>query len=193
MAEPLRLVPSDSEPTVSEHALTARLARGDQAAFDEVLRWHWPSVTLFAERALGDADAGHDVAQETFIRLWQHRSEIQQGLLRAFIFRTARNLVLDELRKRSVRRRWGAWLISATPSTPTPSALLDASETERAVAQAISALPTRRREAFTLAYLHDLSYKEVALVLGISAATVKNQVAAALAQLRIALASYQHN
>ena len=192
MAEPLRLVPSDTELAVNEHTLTARLASGEQTALDAILRWQWTSVTLFAERALGDADAGSDIAQETFIRLWQHRSDIQPGLLRAFIFRTARNLVLDELRKRSVRRRWGA-LFVATLSNPTPAAVLDASETERAVARAISTLPARRREAFTLAYLHDLSYKEVAVVLGISAATVKNQVAAALAQLRIALAAHQHD
>src|SRR6266516_3558727 len=175
VAEPLRLVASDSLHAVSDDALVARLAEGDASALDEVLRWQWSSVALFAERALGDADGASDIAQETFIRLWQHRSEIPAGLLRAFIFRAARNLVLDELRKRAVRRRWAPFVEAPLPAA-TPFVVLEATERERAVARAVGGLPARRRAAFVLAHLHDLSYKEVAVVLGVSVATVKNQI-----------------
>jgi RNA polymerase sigma-70 factor (ECF subfamily) len=187
VAEPLQLLLKDPGADVSDDRLAERLAQGDVSALDAVLRRHWSSVTTFAERALGDADAASDVSQETFIRLWQHRGDIQPGLLRAFIFRTVRNLVLDTLRRRAVRRRWA--LFADPPATAeSPAIVLEASETQRVIARAVAALPDRRRASFTLAYLHDLSYKEVAVVLGVSVATVKNQVAAALAQLRATLA-----
>src|SRR5437016_4267795 len=56
-----------------------------------------------------------------------------------------------------------------------------------ALDRAIAGLPGRRREAFTLVHVQQLSYREAAEVMGIAPQTVANQVAAALAQLRCQL------
>jgi RNA polymerase sigma-70 factor (ECF subfamily) len=172
-----------------EAELVARLASGEPGALDDALRVHWSSVALFAQRALGDRDAAEDVSQETFIRLWESRERLSGGSLRAFLFRLARNLVIDELRKRAVRARFTEAKVGVAAGAASPAAVFEANEAHAAIERALNSLPARRREAFVLAYLHDLSYREVAETLGVSHATVKNHVAAALADLRSLLQS----
>jgi RNA polymerase sigma-70 factor (ECF subfamily) len=176
-----------------DQSLAARVISGDVAAFEAILKKYWPGVTLFAARLLNDREAAKDVTQETFIRLWQGRTQVRPDLLRAYLYRVARNLVSDELRKRAVRTRWTRNRPPGSRAAESPEQIFDSREVHVDVVQAILALPPRRREAFTLVFLHDLSYKEVAAVMGISAATVKNQISAALTDLRTALAHHRRD
>jgi RNA polymerase sigma factor (sigma-70 family) len=187
VTHPLRALHGAPSHDHTDATLVEKLAQGEAWALDEALHLYWSSVSLFATRALGDPESGKDVAQDAFIRLWQNRSAIGVGLLRAFLFRTARNLVIDELRKRAVRAREAPAIALHVDVPASPDDVFETRETGRIVGDAIALLPNKRREVFTLAYLHGLSYKEVAHALGISPATVKNQVAAALADLRAAL------
>jgi RNA polymerase sigma-70 factor (ECF subfamily) len=134
---------------------------------------------------LGDRDAGKDVAQSAFIRLWQRRAEWRPGSVRAYLIRLARNLCLDDARKNDVRTRLSHAVRDAlSPVWPTPADSLDEEELRLAVDQAIQALPPRRREVFILAYLQGLSYHDIAEVLGVSPSTVSNQLVAAVKELR---------
>ena len=171
-----------------ELSIAMRFAAGDGRAFEHVLAVYWRPILAFSTRLLHDGEAADDVAQETFLRVWINRGEIQPGQLRAYIFRVARNLVVDETRKRAVRARaLGVPLIM-----PRPDQVVERREQQRAIRHAVDGLPPRRREAFVLVYLHELSYKEAADVLGVSAATVKNHVATALMDLRHGLAGHAH-
>ena len=87
------------------HALVERLRAGDVDALDALLQSYWRGVVLFATRALGDDEAAQDVAQETFIRLWRARADLTGDRFRAYLYRVARNLVTDEVRRRDVRAR----------------------------------------------------------------------------------------
>ena len=106
----------------------------------------------------------------------------------AWLYQTARNLAVDELRKIEVRRRWR----EAQPdvefaSPPTPLQAAENRDVLEALRRALDALPDRRREAFTLVHLHGLSIREAAEVMGSAPQTVANQVAAAVAELRRSL------
>ena len=186
----------DTETPAPPTALAARLAAGEADALEILLDQHWTSIARFAARALGDLDAAHDVCQEVFIRVWQEREDMGRApeLLRAYLYRTARNLVIDELRKRTVRSHaTGLEYHRYHGRLPDPDERLAAAEVGDAIAAALDALPPRRRDAFVLAYLHGLSYNEVAHIMGTSPATVKNQIAAALAHLRTALAPQRNS
>jgi RNA polymerase sigma-70 factor (ECF subfamily) len=172
----------------SEFNLVRRLHAGDASALEELMATYWRPLVLYVGRLLDDdVDAGRDVAQETFVRLWEMRAELEPGSLKAYLYRLTRNLALDEFRRRAVRNRWRAESDGEEWRPPTPLQLVEREELGRAVSRAIDALPPRRREVFTLAYLHRLSYCAIADVMGISPATVKNQLATALADLRQAL------
>lgn len=171
-----------------ELSIAARFSAGDGGAFEHVLAAYWRPILAFSTRLLHDGEAADDVAQETFLRVWINRGEIQPAQLRAYIFRVARNLIVDETRKRGVRAR----ALGVPLTIPRPDQVVERGEQQRAIRHAVDALPPRRREAFVLVYLHELSYKEAADVLGVSAATVKNHVATALADLRHALVGHAY-
>ena len=166
-----------------------RLQRDDQSALDELLKRHWQRLTAYAEKILGARDSAEDVVQAVFIRAWNHRARwTGSGSVRAYLYRIARNLALDERKSRRVR---AAWLRPGAAPDQTAARAADAAvednELATAMTRAIDALPERRREVFVLARLHDLSYQQVADVMGISRQTVANQMGAALADLRHAL------
>lgn len=170
--------------------LGARLREGDAAALDELLADLWEPVVRFVLRFVDGLDAAEDIAQRAFIRTWEERDTLQpDGSVRAFIYRTARNLALNERRDARAHLRLLAHNtragLGAMPLSPGDQ--LATAELQGAIAAAIDALPPRRREIFILARYHEMGYGEIAAVLEISPQTVANQMSAALAALRWSL------
>lgn len=124
----------------------------------------------------GDVD---DVVQEAFVRVLHAR---QTGVIdspKAFLFATARNLVLARLRHEAV-----AGLQDGLTESDASGVLDESADVPRAVShaqelelltQAIQSLPTRCRQIITLRKIYGLSQKEVAAELGISEHTVEAQ------------------
>ena len=164
---------------------------GSASALQGVMDHLWAELVRFAAWELGDRDAARDVVQEAFIYLWRQRhSWGGSGSPRAYVYRIVRNQLLDEHRRRRVRSAWAAReAVRPQPAPATPEDMLAASRTQDAFLQAISSLPTRRRQAFSLVALRGLSHREAAEVLDISEQTVANQVSAAFREIRDALRS----
>jgi RNA polymerase sigma factor (sigma-70 family) len=125
---------------------------------------------------LGDAD---DVIQEAYVRVLQahERGELQYP--KAFLFATARNLVLDQLRRQKIAR------FEPLVETDALSVLDESGDTVETVAanqelalltEAIQLLPDRCRQIFTLRKIYGLSQKEIAQRLEISEHTVSAQL-----------------
>ena len=159
---------------------------------DELLRRHWRETVAFARRMVGESDVAEDVAQDVFVRLWEHRARwTPHASVRGLLLRLAHNLILNELRAWRRRVRRAAALVRGSrrdPPTPLQEAL--AHDLSAAVDHAIAALSSRRREVFVLSRYHNLSYQEIAQITGSSPQTVANQVSAALNELRRRLAPF---
>lgn len=190
MAEPPSPGPPDR--ASADGSLLRRLRSDDEAALDEIVRAYWTPLVRYARGLLDAADAAEDVAQETFVRLWHGRERWDpHGGLNALVYRIARNLAIDEQRRRKVRLDWR----SARQEAPArqevdPGELAEAAELRDAVHRAIHALPERRGEVFMLARFHGMSYREIADLLGLAEQTVANHMSAALADIRRALGPY---
>jgi len=167
-----------------DHLLLSRLRRGDVAALGIVLERYWAPIVRYVLGILNSRDAAEDIAQETFVRLWERREAWGlDGSVRALLFRVARNLGLDELRRQAARERT-ARSAPRTPLRLTPDEELESLELGTLIARAVNALPERRREVFILVHHHGLSYRETAEVLGLSPQTVANHLTMALTDLR---------
>lgn len=162
---------------------------GEASAFDELLRIYWDPLVSYADSLLESIDAAEDVVQETFIRVWERRSDWSaRGSVRSYLYRITRTVALNEHRRRRVRKKWlGRGRVEKPSASPTPLQMVEGEEMDVAIDEALAALPDRRREVFTLARLHDLSYREIADLMQISPQTVANQMSAALADLRRSL------
>lgn len=174
--------------------LARRLAAGEVAAlrdlFDSTYEALWRSVVGL----LGDESAARDLAQEAFIRVWDRRSTLDPQLsLRALLYRTVRNLALNQLRDEQTRRhllREPDTIELASPRRPaTIQQELEASELADRLRQFIQELPPRQQEALRLSRFDGLSHQEIAEIMGCAPRTVNNHLVRALEQLRSRLST----
>jgi RNA polymerase sigma-70 factor (family 1) len=187
---------SDQTPDAERYAEWARrLAANDatalRALFDDTYEPLWRSVM----RLVGDEAAARDLAQDAFVRVWDRRATLDPSLsLRALLYRTVRNLALNQLRDEQTRRHLledpGSAAISARPRDPaTADQQLEASELAARLQQFIAELPPRQQEALRLSRFDGLSHQEIADVMGCAPRTVNNHLVRALEQLRSRLSS----
>lgn len=172
--------------------LVRQMRVGDPEAMNELLRRYWPGIVAYVARFVESGDAAKDVAQEVFLHLWQGTlTWKQKGSLRSFLYGSARNVARN--RGRGWREvRVASWESAELPleahHSRTPTDVVEESELQSLFLDAVATLPPRRQEVFNLARVHGLSHREIAETMEISTQTVANQMSAALADLRRALA-----
>ncbi|MCC7241791.1 MAG: sigma-70 family RNA polymerase sigma factor [Acidobacteria bacterium] len=173
-----------------DEELAARAASGDDAAFETLVLRYQRRVFRLACRLTSEADAP-DVTQETFLSVYRHLPTFRGGAqFSTWLYRIATNAGLMHRRARA--RRPTESLDAFLPRfddegilAQTPDALRSASCVEDAldrrtlalkVQHAIERLPDAYRDAFVLRDLEELSTGDVAEVLGVEAATVRQRV-----------------
>ncbi len=181
----------DPLPDLGDEGLMARIRDGEEEALTALIRRYWEPLVQYGFGFVNRTDAAEDIAQEAFVRLWQGREGWEEtGSVRGYLYTIVRNLCLHERDRRKIREARAQDEELRTPEfSPTPSQVFDQQEVLRTLNETISRLPERRREVFTLACLHGLSYREVADAMGVAVPTVANQMSAALNELREALRS----
>jgi len=165
--------------------LMARIAKGDEDAFEILVNRHQISVLNLIYRFIGDRTQAKDLAQEVFLRVWQSAKSYEpKAKFTTWIYRVTTNLCLNEL-KSARRRKWFSFhrsdednenTIEETFSDGSPTAedLLLARERSRQITDALQSLPDNQRMALILKRYGDLSYHEIAQVLGCSVSAVES-------------------
>lgn len=158
----------------------------EAAWFERELKPHEPMLRAWLKAQFGLPDDVDDVIQEAYIRVLRAHAQGEVKAPKAFLFATARNIVLMQLRHREVTR-------IETLTEDAFAGILDdsadvAAEVSRSqelelLTQAIQALPTRCRQILTLRKIYGLSQREVAQEMGISEHTVEAQGTIALRKL----------
>lgn len=172
---------------MDDDALMARIAAGDEAAFRLLVeRWEQP-LFAFLYHLTGSAEDALDLRQETFLRLHTHAARYRpHGKFRSWALRIAGNLARGQLRRRRIVRWIGFDPVrhDRPATTEAPDVPLEREELRRRVRGALAALPDRQREAVVLRRYHDLSYREIAEVMGTTEAAVESLLIRASAALR---------
>ncbi|MGB8576094.1 MAG: RNA polymerase sigma factor [Pseudolabrys sp.] len=156
----------------SDEALMARVARGDERAFQLLSRRHLPAMLGLARRILGNAAEAEDVTQEALMRVWTNAPRWQPlAQFRTWLTRVVVNLCLD--RKR--RAPWLALEMAGDIVDPAPDAgeRAESDERECMLATAIDKLPARQRSAIVLTYGEGMSNAQVAEILDTSVSAVE--------------------
>jgi RNA polymerase sigma factor (sigma-70 family) len=180
---------------LSEDAeLMRRVQAGDEAAFGLLMeRWELPVKRLLA-RLLLNASESEELAQDTFVRVWQQRDKFRAGAeFRPWAFAIAVNLARHRLRwwRRRPVVSLDAWTEGGRDvagAGPTAGVALESSERAESVRRAVAALPADLRAALVLAEYEQLSHAEIAAATGGTVKAVESRLYRARAQLRQALA-----
>lgn len=177
---------------MEEKSEIKRAMAGNEQAFEAlVLRYQTPVYNLCL-RMTGNPDDAADVAQEAFLKAWRNLSSFQfESAFSTWLYRLTSNACLDFLRAKKRHATVSltaeddeAQIMDVADPAPTPESTLLAQEESRAVAAAMAALEPEHRQILTLRVIQDLSYGEIAQILGIKEGTVKSRIARARENLR---------
>jgi RNA polymerase sigma-70 factor (ECF subfamily) len=176
-----------------------RLAAGHEASLDDLMERHGLRLFHYLRRLMRDEEEANDVAQESFVRVYQHRMEYQpKHKFSTWLYAIATNLARDRLRWR--QRRPEVSLEAEHPvsgqalgetlseSGADPSDALIAEERGAMVRNAVAALPEELRTPLILAEYEGHSQAEIGAMLKCTAKAVEMRIYRARQELRKRLA-----
>ncbi|MEO6797324.1 MAG: sigma-70 family RNA polymerase sigma factor [Candidatus Dormibacter sp.] len=180
-AEPARSPEGEAE----ERRLIDRSAAGDQEAFRQLVLRHHRLVLNVAFRALGDASAAEDVAQEVFLKVYRALPSYRhEKPFIHWLHRVAANAVTDVIRKKKPVISLDALGQLPLVAGSDPQDLAARHDLQRAVRDAIAALAPHYRDTVALQVFGELSYEEIAKALDIPLGTVMSRLNTAKRILR---------
>jgi RNA polymerase sigma-70 factor (ECF subfamily) len=181
----------------TDKSLIEAHCKGDKTAFSELVRRYGDSILGYLMRMSGNHHQAEDLFQETFKRVHEKAHTFRGGKFKSWLFTIATNVAIDGLRRRrrmrivSLNQRLDCSdqdseelsAVALEDYSCEPSQEAAKAEQVEKVREAIESLPARQRATLVLAYYQQLSYPEVAKVMGCSLGTVKTQMYRALRAL----------
>jgi RNA polymerase sigma-70 factor (ECF subfamily) len=187
--------PNIEQPVSEEMQLVRRAKRGDDSAFEELVRRYDRNVFRIAQHITQNREDAEDVVQEAFLKAYGNLTKFQeQSKFYTWLVRIAVNEALMKLRRRkpertvsleddSLPREVADW-------SPNPEQMYNQAELRDILTRTIQGLPEGFRTVFVLRDKEGLSTEETAEALGLSIPAVKSRLLRARLQLRERLNRY---
>ena len=177
---------------MTEKELVRAAQRGDDSAFEELVRTYEKRVYHLALRMCGNVDDAYEVTQEAFLSAWKGMRFFRgESSFSTWLYRLTSNAAIDFLRRQ--RRQGGSdgvslddedtFLEVADPA-PSPHQQAERLELRDALARGLGALSPEHRQVLLLRELQGLTYEEIAAALELDLGTVKSRIARAREKLR---------
>jgi RNA polymerase sigma-70 factor (ECF subfamily) len=139
-------------------------AGGDQAALERLYEALAPRLYGFLVGLTGRPALAEDLLQQTFLRAMESLGRRRPGNVRAWLFSIARNLTIDAAR---ASKRLAVAPIPDDPDpAPNPSRQAEIDEMTEQIRREVTRLPDNQREVILLRYYAEMSFKEIANLLG---------------------------
>jgi RNA polymerase sigma-70 factor, ECF subfamily len=181
--------------------LMLRVQGGDREAFETLMTRYRQPVMNLVYRILGDLNEAEDICQNVFVQVYKSAFRYRvSAKFSTWLFTIARNLCLNEIRRRS---RHPTDSIDAQPEaedhpsrdlldrrTPAPPEVLLQDELERKIQETLNDLPENQRTAILLCRQDELSYEDIAQVLNCSLSATKSLIHRARETMRRRLKPY---
>jgi len=168
--------------TAHDAAWIRRLRADDERALREIMEAYFDDIAELAWQYVRSPDVARDVAQEAFIRCWEHRHQLRADTtLRPYLSRVARNRALDLLREdaraaKLEQQIMAEYATSASQADNEGVARLEADEFRLLIRQVAATLTPRVREILLLYFEQALDPTEIASMLQLAPGTVYAQL-----------------
>ncbi len=181
--------------------LMIRLQEGDNTAFDELVDLYQSPLLGFFIRNTRDVQLAEDLAQDTLIKLYQQSWDyLPVGRFRGWLFRIARNLLIDDIRRktndalvRAVKRPRDEdddVLYRIAGELTSPEDMADQREVAKLVETGLALIPEVQRQTFTLHHYGGVSLPEIAQIMDVPLPTAKSRLRLAREKLAEILRSH---
>ena len=171
----------------NEERYVAALKEGSREAFTMLYTLYADRLYSFALVQTKSKQMAEDVVQDTFLKLWNNRTNLNcYGNVQALVFTMARNLIIDAFRRQVANIDIDAYfnLHEALPSTASPEESLYFNETKEHLEQAKAKLSNKECKIYEMSREQDMPIKKIAQTLNLSPQTVKNYLTSTLKVFR---------
>jgi RNA polymerase sigma-70 factor (ECF subfamily) len=175
-------MPQDLPASADIEALIRRCLRGDQLAWDAIVRQYWRKVFNVAYKFVGKHDEAEDLTQDIFLKIFKSLDTFdRRANFQTWLISISRNLCIDHYRsvrkeRETIDRDVDANDLMPTSQEPGPIAALEHRDRVALLRQAMSALPDTLRTAVLMRDIQELSYQEIADRLRLPEGTVKSRI-----------------
>lgn len=181
--------------------IARNLRRRDVVFLQTLVEQYQYRLVRYLIHLLGTRDGVDDLVQETWLRVLERGSSYDgRSRFEPWLFRIARNLALDNLRKRQTLSldstpagEWNAADLSPASTAPSPFLLAARSEDAHRLASSMQTLEPECREALVLRFQEELSLQEISTIADAPVSTVASRIYRALATLRAQLEERNHD
>lgn len=150
--------------------------------FDPVRRYLWYRC--------GDADLATDIAQETFVRVWEKKLAPPRGKAAGLLYKIAHDLMISHYRREKVKMNYRGQLgLTETDSSPEENLIFQ--ELLDKYNDLLARMPEKQRTVFLLSRADELKYHEIAARMGIGVKAVEKRMTLALKLIRKELGDYE--
>ncbi len=174
---------SDPADQLYERILVLRCQTGDEAAFAELIASYGPRLRYFLRKLLAEPAAAEDLLQEIWLDVFRGLPRLSDvAAFPAWLYRIARDRAWRTLRKRRLNERSLGQDDFADENEPS----FAAEDAER-IHAGLDSLPPDQREVLVLRFLEEMTYEDIAQVVGCELGTVRSRIHYAKRALRRAL------
>lgn len=177
---------------LTDGELIVDAVNGRSDGFEELVRRYQRPITGYVFRMLGEYESSLDVTQEVFIKVYNSLSKYSpEYKFSTWLYRIARNAAIDHMRRNSVSPQSleaenadGTYQIQIESKRPSPEQDHEQKEWRTEIDSVVRCLPPAYRDLILLRHSRDLSYDEIAEVMGLPLGTVKNRLFRAREMMR---------
>ena len=155
--------------------------------FKNLFDLYFDDIRRYLYYRCGDTTASTDLAQDTFMRIWEKQMNVIPGKDAGLIYKIASDLFVSYMRRENLRKN-SPEQIRFEEQTSSPDDELQYHELQDKYEKALMKLPENQRVTFLMSRNEELSYQEIATRLSISVKTVEKRISGALSLLRKELA-----
>ncbi|HEX3316314.1 MAG TPA: RNA polymerase sigma factor [Gemmataceae bacterium] len=169
----------DDVDRILDTALLLQVQAGVASAFEELIARHHGGLRYFARRLVADSAAADDVVQETWLAAVRQAKLIRSGAaFRVWLYRVAHNRAMSHLRGSRTRSVVSVDKVEDLPEADAETLDDESIRAEEAadVHRALGRLSLEHREILTLRFMEEMTYDEMAAVLGCSVGTIRSRL-----------------
>lgn len=167
-------IPNDIE----EKEVLLRLRAGDHHAFETIYFKYASPIMAHLVHLLKSADLAQEIAQETFMAVWESREKIDaEKAFKSYLYKIATNKTYNLFRRAAYDQQLKKMLLPILSEAHSPiEAYIYHKENQQLLHELLEKMPPKQREVFTLFKIEGYSYREISERLGISQSTINTHI-----------------
>jgi RNA polymerase sigma-70 factor (ECF subfamily) len=178
---------------MTDEELLASAHNKDDEAFEVLMRRYIKPLFYFAKQYVGDDAAAEDITQETFFKAWRNIGKFKTGkTFRPWVYTIARNTALDYIKKKRAVAfselddldKDDSFADTVQDTAPLPIEIFEQVESAEQLESAMQALHPDHRTTLIMHYYEELTFDEIAIVMGKPLNTVKSWHRRSLSKLK---------